>query len=77
MNFNVEETVRQDFQVILDLIAFKNPIEAQKKLENISEKVIDLIDFSSSDDDILILGRYQLLIQHLKIKIDRLKTSLN
>ncbi len=72
-----EEQLQKDFQIILDLIAQKNPIDAEKKLFLQIEKINELIDLTAFDEDILILGRYQLLIEHLQIKINRLKSSFN
>ena len=65
------------FQQIIDLIADNNVVDSQIKLEKLTGQVNDLIDFAKTDKDLQEMSQYQVLINHLQLKIDILKTSLN
>lgn len=65
------------FQEIIDCIGQKKIAEAEAKLAEVTEKVNDYIDFAKSDKELQELSPYQVLLSHLQLKIDILKTSLN
>lgn len=77
MDVNLIAELKIKFQVIIDLIAQKKIIEAQKNLEQITVNINDLIDFAPSDKELQELSSYQILVNHLQLKIDILNTSLN
>jgi predicted translin family RNA/ssDNA-binding protein len=64
-------------QEIIDLIAQKKVSGAEAKLSEVTEQVNDLIDFSTANEALQELSRYQILLRHLQLKITVLKTSLN
>lgn len=77
MDANAVGALKIKYQEVIDLIAQKKAIEADLKLSELTEKVNDLIDFATSDSDLKELSSFQILSNHLQLKIDLLKTSLN
>jgi hypothetical protein len=77
MDTNLIAELKLKFQLIIDLIAQKNSIDSEKRLEKLTIEVNDLIDFAKTDKEIQEMSQYQVLINHLQLKIDILKTSLN
>jgi hypothetical protein len=77
MDTNLIAELKIKFQEIIDLIAQKKVSEAETKLHEASVNVNDLIDFAASDKELQELSPYQILVNHLQLKIDILKTSLN
>lgn len=65
------------YQEVIDLIAQKKVVEAALKLSEVTEKVNDLIDFATSDKELQELSTFQILSNHLQLKIDLLKLPLN
>lgn len=65
------------YQEVIDLIAQKKAIEAALKLSEVTVKVNDLIDFATSDKELQELSPFQILSNHLQLKIDLLKLPLN
>jgi phage shock protein A len=70
-------TIQLQIQHIIDLIAQKNSIEANKKIIETHENLDELIDFSEEGDDLTELSRFQVLLNHLHQKNEVLKSSLN
>lgn len=77
MDTNLITELKLKFQLVIDLIAQKNSIDSEKRLEKLTIEVNDLIDFAKTDKEIQEMSQYQVLINHLQLKIDILKTSLN
>jgi hypothetical protein len=77
MDTNLIAELKVKFQLVIDLIAQKNSIDSEKRLEKLTIEVNDLIDFAKTDKEIQEMSQYQVLINHLQLKIDILKTSLN
>lgn len=77
MDTNAIAELKIKFQEIIDLIAQKKPLEAEAKLIEVTENVNDLIDFASSDKELQELSPFQILTNHLQLKITILKTPLN
>ncbi|MFT6749790.1 MAG: hypothetical protein ACI9XR_002079 [Flavobacterium sp.] len=77
MDTNLMAELKLKFQQIIDLIALENTVDSQKRLEKLTVEVNDLIDFAKTDKDLQEMSQYQVLINHLQLKIDILKTSLN
>ena len=56
-------------QTIIDLLAKKDWEIAQLLLLEVSEEVENLIDEVVSDDHLIELSKYQVLMKHLELKI--------
>ncbi len=56
-------------QTIIDLLAKKDWDTAQLLLLEVSEEVENLIDEVVSDDHLIELSKYQVLLKHLVLKI--------
>jgi hypothetical protein len=56
-------------QTIIDLLAKKDWDIAQLLLLEVSEEVENLIDVVVSDDHLIELSKYQVLLKHLALKI--------
>jgi len=77
MNNNAIGELKIKYQEVIDLIAQKNAVEATIKLAEVTENVNDLIDFATSDEELQELTPFQILSNHLQLKIDILKIPLN
>jgi len=77
MDANALGELKIKFQEVIDLIAQKKAIEAALKLSEVTEKVNDLIDYAKSDKELQALSPFQILSNHLQLKIDLLKLPLN
>lgn len=77
MDANAIGELKIKYQEVIDLIAQKKPIEAALKLSEVTEKVNDLIDYATSDKELQELSPFQILSNHLQLKIDLLKLPLN
>ena len=56
-------------QTIIDLIAQKDWVNANIYLHEVSNEVEDLIDSVTLDAHLIELGKYQVLLKHLLLKI--------
>ena len=77
MDTNAIADLKIKYQKVIDLIAQKKVSEAEIKLLEITQNVNDLIDFATSDKELQELSSFQILSNHLQLKIDILNTSLN
>lgn len=77
MDANALGELKIKYQEVIDLIAQKKAIEAALKLSEVTEKVNDLIDYATSDKELQSLSPFQILSNHLQLKIDLLKLPLN
>lgn len=77
MDAKATAELKAKFQEIIDLIAQKKIAEAENKHALVTENVNDLIDFATTDAELQELSPFQILLNHLQLKIDILKTSLN
>ncbi|HCQ13539.1 hypothetical protein [Flavobacterium sp.] len=77
MDANALGELKIKYQEVIDLIAQKKPMEAAMKLSEVTEKVNDLIDYATSDKELQALSPFQILSNHLQLKIDLLKLPLN
>lgn len=77
MDTNTIAELKIKYQEVIDLIAQKKVSEAELKLSEATENVNELIDFATSDKELQELSPFQILTNHLQLKIDVLKTSLN
>lgn len=77
MDANALGELKIKYQEVIDLIAQKKAIKAALKLSEVTEKVNDLIDYATSDKELQELSPFQILSNHLQLKIDLLKLPLN
>ena len=56
-------------QTIIDFIAKKDLVNAHVYLHEVSNEVEGLIDSVSLDEHLIELGKYQVLLKHLLLKI--------
>ena len=61
--------VKNGVQQIIDFIAEKNAKEANNKLAEVSEELVELLDFAEDDEDLMEISRYQVLLDQLHQRI--------
>ncbi len=61
--------LKPNVQTIIDFIAKKDWVNANVYLHEVSNEVEDLIDSVSLDEHLIELGKYQVLLKHLLLKI--------
>ena len=64
------EKIINDIQEIIDFIAANKVAEANSKLLEVSEYLDDLLDTTEDDDTMIELSKYQVLLNHLNLKIN-------
>ena len=64
--------LKSDVQEIIDLIAKKQNKAANNKLVEVSDLLDELLDFSDEDEDLQEISKYQVLLNHLQLKITEL-----
>lgn len=62
--------LKDSVQEIIDLIANKQNREANNKLLEVSELLDELLDFSDTDEDLVEISKYQVLLNQLHQKIN-------
>lgn len=67
---NNSEKIINDIQEIIDFIAANKAAEANSKLLEVSEYLDDLLDTTENDDTMIELSKYQVLLNHLNLKIN-------
>ncbi|WP_288982056.1 hypothetical protein [uncultured Flavobacterium sp.] len=67
---NNSEKIINDIQEIIDFIAANKSAEANSKLLEVSEYLDDLLDTTEDDDTMIELSKYQVLLNHLNLKIN-------
>lgn len=77
MNNDQVSELKIRFQEVIDLIGQKNSLLAEEKLNEAIIFVNDLIDTSTTDEELQSYSQFQILSNHLQLKIDVLKTNLN
>jgi hypothetical protein len=63
------EVLKNQVQEIIDLMAKKDFIEANFKLLDAGEYLDELLDFSTDDNDLIEISKYQVLLNQLQQKI--------
>lgn len=61
--------LKNSVQALIDCLAAKNTIEAQLLLQQSSELLDELLDLSESDEDLIKISHYQVLLNQLHQKI--------
>jgi hypothetical protein len=69
MHYQQLVNLKPKVQTIIDLLAKKDWDIAQLLLLEVSEEVENLIDEVVSDDHLIELSKYQVLLKHLALKI--------
>lgn len=69
---NKEQLIQlhNEIQTIIDAMAVKEFKTANDKLVNISDTIDDLIDITNDDVMLVELGKYQVMLNHLHIKLN-------
>lgn len=61
--------LKQKIQLVIDLIAEKNLKDATSHLNHSAELLDEILDFATSDEDIIEVSRFQTLINQLRHRI--------
>ena len=69
MNQNLTQ-LHNEIQLIIDAFVQKKYKAANDKLTKINDVLNDLIDSTTDDETLVELGKYQVMLDHLKIKIN-------
>ena len=67
--------LKKDIQMIIDAMATKNFSEAAILLVKVSNELDELIDLTSNEETLVEISKYQLLLDHLQIKMSHLNLS--
>jgi hypothetical protein len=59
-----------EIQKIIDFLALQQKDQANQKLVEVSQVLDDILDATQNDDDLVELHKYQILLNHLNIKIN-------
>jgi len=76
MKNNKFTELKNGVQEIIDLIASRNAREANLKVAEVREELNELLDFSEKDEDLMEIGRYQVLLEQLQERIIELDGQL-
>ena len=61
--------IKKDIQSIIDNMAIKNFSEASIKLIEVSDDLDDMMDATDDEDVLREISKYQVLLNHLQIKM--------
>jgi hypothetical protein len=59
-----------EIQKIIDFLAFQQKDQANQKLVEVSRLLDDIMDATENDEDLIEFHKYQILLNHLNIKIN-------
>lgn len=59
-----------EIQKIIDFLALQQKDQANQKLLEVSNLLDDILDATENDEDLVELHKYQVLLNHLNIKIN-------
>jgi hypothetical protein len=59
-----------EIQKIIDFLALQQKDQANQKLLDVSNLLDDILDATENDEDLVELHKYQMLLNHLNIKIN-------
>lgn len=65
-----KDTLILEIQKIIDFMAFNQKELANQKLVEVSQVLDDLLDTTEKDDELVELHKYQILLNHLNVKIN-------
>ena len=61
--------IKKDIQLIIDAMAAQNFTDASIKLVEVSDELDDLIDTTEDEETMVEIAKYQVLLNHLQIKM--------
>ena len=61
--------IKKDIQLIIDNMAIKNFSEASIKLIEVSDDLDDMMDATDDEIELREISKYQVLLNHLQIKM--------
>ncbi|MFD2907162.1 hypothetical protein ACFSX9_00295 [Flavobacterium ardleyense] len=61
--------IKKDIQLIIDAMAVQNFSDASIKLVEVSDELDDLIDTTDDEETMVEIAKYQVLLNHLQIKM--------
>ena len=64
------EHLKAAVQEIIDDISKKDYAEAKNKLFTTSETLDELLDFSDTDEELIEISKYQVLLNQLQLKVN-------
>ncbi|NHN24899.1 hypothetical protein FIA58_004340 [Flavobacterium jejuense] len=70
MNQEQLTQLHNEIQTIIDAMAVKELKTANTKLVSVSDTIDDLIDTTEDDEMLVELGKYQVMLNHLHIKLN-------
>jgi len=70
MRENQFDTIKDQVQEIIDLIALKENQKASVKIVEVNQLLEEAIDFSTNDEDLIEISRFQLLLTQLSSRIN-------
>lgn len=70
MRENQFDTIKDQVQEIIDLIALKENQKASVKIVEVNQLLEEAIDFSTNDEDLFEISRFQLLLTQLSSRIN-------
>jgi hypothetical protein len=59
-----------EIQKIIDFLALQQKDQANQKLVEVSRLLDDIMDATENDEDLIEFHKYQILLNHLNIKIN-------
>lgn len=59
-----------EIQKIIDFLALQQKDQANQKLLEVSSLLDDIMDATENDEDLVELHKYQILLNHLNVKIN-------
>lgn len=59
-----------EIQKIIDFLALQQKDQANQKLLEVSNLLDDIMDATENDEDLVELHKYQILLNHLNVKIN-------
>ena len=62
-------SLKKEVQHVIDLMAGQQFKEANNKLIEASDYLDELLDFSQTDEDLIEISKYQVLLNQLQVKI--------
>lgn len=65
-----KDTIENQIIQLIALIASKRLIEAKEKIEAILEQINDKLDFATTDEELVRLGKYHKIVEQLQQKAE-------
>lgn len=69
MRENQFESIKNQVQDIIDLIVARENLKANIKIAEVNQLLEELVDFSTNDEELIEISKFQLLLSQLKTRI--------